>query len=422
MNFVDTATVVVRAGDGGDGALSFRREKFIDRGGPDGGDGGNGGDIVFQASQSENTLANFRYQKELVAASGGVGSKSNKHGRNGQDLLVRVPLGTQIMDGDKLLADLTTSGQQAVVASGGRGGFGNAHFTSSTRQAPKFRELGESGETKMLKLELKMIADVGLIGLPNAGKSTLLARLSNARPEIADYPFTTLTPNLGVVDISQNASLLFADIPGLIEGASAGRGLGHEFLRHVERTAVLIHLIDAYQPDIASAYKTIQAELAGYQVDLSARPQIIALNKTEGLSASEIANLVKVLAKLAPRTKVLAISASAGQNLDKLKRQALASVKQYRDREKAAQPAADGLPVITLSDPNASWQIEPTASGFKVTGSKIDKFASRTDFTNAESLARLKDIMKKQGIWHELARRGAVAGQTIELASGTILY
>lgn len=438
MNFVDTAKVVVSAGAGGMGAVSFRREKFIDKGGPDGGDGGNGGSVVFQASESENTLANFRYQKELAAEAGQPGGKNRRHGKNGEDLLTKVPVGTQILEGKKLLADLTTSGQRATIANGGRGGFGNAHFVSSIRQAPKFAEKGEPGETKKLALELKMIADVGLVGLPNAGKSTLLARLSNARPEIADYPFTTLTPNLGVVDIDSKNSLLFADIPGLIEGAASGKGLGHEFLRHVERTAVLVHLIDAYQADIASAYKTIQTELANYQVNLASRPQIVALSKTEGLSASETNQLVNKLKKLAPKAKILAISANAGQNLAELKRLALAEVKKFRASEKtsaskaqsslsssaggAAEPETNRLPIIRLADSSPGWQIEKTDDGWQVTGEKIEKFAARTDFSNTESVARLKDIMRKQGILHELARRGALAGDIISISGGALKY
>ncbi len=294
MSFVDAVTVKALAGAGGNGKLSFRREKFIAKGGPDGGDGGHGGDVVLLASRNQNTLAAFRYQKELKAESGKPGGNSNKHGKSGQDLLVAVPVGTVATgdDGDAL-ADLTEDGQKVVIARGGRGGFGNAHFTSSRRQTPKFAEKGEPGEELELKLELKMIADVGLVGLPNAGKSTLLARLSNAHPEIANYPFTTLTPNLGVVDIGKKASVLFADIPGLIEGASSGKGLGHDFLRHVERTAVILHLIDAYHKDAADAYRTVRSELEAYSRDLVKRPEIVVLTKVEGLDDEIISDLIK---------------------------------------------------------------------------------------------------------------------------------
>lgn len=282
--FVDKVTVKVKAGDGGDGAVSFRHEKFIDKGGPDGGDGGHGGDVILEASRNQNTLAAYRFQRELKADPGKAGSKRRKHGRSGKDFTAQIPVGTTILSNEgEVLADLTHDGQQVIVARGGKGGFGNAHFISSTRQVPRVAEKGEEGEELELTLELKMIADVGLVGLPNAGKSTFLASVSNARPEIANYPFTTLTPNLGVVDLGKEDSLLIADIPGLIEGASQGKGLGDEFLRHVERTGVLLHLIDSYNDDISKAFKTIYAELKAYKLDLTTRPQIIALTKIDGL-------------------------------------------------------------------------------------------------------------------------------------------
>lgn len=422
MNFIDKTLVVVEAGAGGAGAVSFRHEKFVDRGGPDGGDGGNGGNVVFEASTSENTLAAFRNQPRLTAGEGQPGSKVRRHGKNGDDLVVKVPVGTQIIEDDNILADLTEAGQRAIVANGGRGGFGNAHFVSSVRQAPKFAEKGEPGEAKKLTLELKMIADVGLVGLPNAGKSTLLARLSNAKPEIADYPFTTLTPNLGVVDVG-DSSLLLADIPGLIEGAASGKGLGHEFLRHVERTAVLIHLIDAYQPDITAAYQTINQELADYQVDLSGRPQIIAINKIEGMAKADVDKLVRSIKKLAPSKTLLAISAAAGQGLDELKRAALEMVEDYRGRGVGEGAGDSGLPVIKLADTGAAFKVEKTSGGWRVTGKKIEKFAARTDFDNAQAVVRLKAIMRKMGIIHELARQGAEPGQVIQISdSGNVQY
>src|SRR3990167_7782581 len=230
--FVDKTSVTVQAGDGGNGAVSFRHEKFVDKGGPDGGDGGKGGDIIFEASRNQDTLSAFRYQRLLKAEFGQPGSKRRKHGRSAKDLLVQVPIGTSVYKDEELIADLTKDEEQVVIARGGKGGFGNAHFVSSTRQAPRVAEKGEKGEKLELTLELKMIADVGLVGLPNAGKSTLLASISHAHPAIADYPFTTLSPNLGVVDIDKKTSILIADIPGLIEGASEGKGLGDEFLRH----------------------------------------------------------------------------------------------------------------------------------------------------------------------------------------------
>jgi GTP-binding protein len=424
--FVDKATVLVKAGKGGDGKLSFRHEKFIDKGGPDGGDGGNGGDVVLAASRNQNTLASFRYQKELAAESGEPGGKSRKHGRSGQDLMVMVPVGTVVTDQEgRLLADVDADGKRAVIAHGGKGGFGNAHFVSSTRQAPQVAEKGEPGEQFTLQLELKMIADVGLVGLPNAGKSTLLSVISNARPEIADYPFTTLTPNLGVVDVDKEASLLFADIPGLIEGAAEGKGLGDEFLRHVERTAVLIHLIDAYQEDVAAAYKTIQDELKAYKVDLSARPQIVVLTKIEGLDADIVKDQLAKLKKVAPKeTTLTAISSQTKQGVPELLRQVRKLVEQERARERATEAitAAPDVPVLTLEDQDDAWEVIKEEDAFVVRGPKIERFAARTDFNSPAGVERLRDIMQKQGIMHELVRQGITSGDSIRLGRGEITY
>ncbi|HET9174152.1 MAG TPA: GTPase ObgE [Candidatus Saccharimonadales bacterium] len=423
MHFIDKTTLHVQAGDGGNGRLSFRHEKFIQKGGPDGGDGGNGGDVILLASRNENTLAQFRYQKELKAESGEGGGKSRKHGKSGADLIVAVPVGTvAVTASGQTVADLTEDGQQAVVAVGGRGGFGNAHFTSSTRQAPKFAEKGEEGETLDLTLELKMIADVGLVGLPNAGKSTLLSRISNARPEIADYPFTTLTPNLGVVDVG-DTSLLVADIPGLIEGAASGKGLGHDFLRHVERTAVLLHLIDAYQEDVASAYRTVKHELEAYQPSLATRPEVIALNKVEGLDEEITRDLMQQLETVAPKhTPMFAISTQAGTGLKEVLYELAKLV--HAARETAKQQAEEaGIPVITMDDMTGQWTVMKDGDGFTVTGQRIEQFARRTDFENPEAVQRLRDIMKKMGIIHEIERQDVHAGATIAIAQlGSFVY
>lgn len=416
---MDKVQVSIKAGDGGNGALSFRREKYVDKGGPDGGDGGNGADVRLVASNNQNTLAAFRYHKEIVAPSGAGGDKRRRHGKSGEDLVVAVPVGTAVMDADgQTLADLTRDGQSSVIAKGGKGGYGNAHFISSTRQAPRIAEKGEPGEQLEVTFELKMIADVGLVGLPNAGKSTLLSVLSNARPDIADYPFTTLTPNLGVVDIDKNHSLLLADIPGLIEGAAKGKGLGVEFLRHIERTLVLVHLIDAYQEDVAAAYRTIQSELKAYKVDLSKRPQIVVLNKTEGLDEDITEDLIKQLRSVVPaRTPIMSISAQAKQGLATLlKRLVMVADKEGR-RAQAKQKKTPVLPVIRLT-PNANeWQIEKQGQRFLVTGSKIERFAARTDFTNPEAVNRLRDIMRKTGIMRELVRHGAKPGSKVVIGT-----
>jgi len=418
MSFVDKVTVTAIAGNGGDGKLSFRHEKFIAKGGPDGGDGGKGGDIVLVASRNQNTLAAFRYRKELKAEAGHSGGKSRKHGRSAPDLLVAVPVGTIAATEDgTVVADLIEDGQQAIVAKGGRGGFGNAHFVSSRRQAPKFAEKGEPGEMLSLHLELKMIADVGLVGLPNAGKSTLLNKLSNARPEIADYPFTTLTPNLGVVDIDAETSILFADIPGLIEGAAAGKGLGHDFLRHIERTAVILHLVDAYVADVAAAYQTVRAELEAYQPELIKRPEVIALNKIEGLDQEIIADLTAQLEQAAPSgTPVFAISAQAGDGVPPLLFAIKDTVQAVR-AEPMAEAQEPDIPVLTLDDTHDKWQVERKGDIFVVSGTKIEQFARRTDFSNDQAVQRLRDIMRRLGILHELSRQGIKAGQIIQFGT-----
>jgi GTP-binding protein len=425
MSFVDKVTVTVKAGDGGNGKLSFRREKFVAMGGPNGGDGGDGGNVVLQASRNQNTLAAFRYQKEIKADPGQPGDKSNKHGRSAADLIVAVPVGTMATDSEgKVVADLVEDGQQVIIAKGGRGGFGNAHFVSSRRQAPKFAEKGEPGESFSLRLELKMIADVGLVGLPNAGKSTLLSKVSNARPEIADYPFTTLTPNLGVVDIDKTISVLFADIPGLIEGAAEGRGLGHDFLRHIERTAVILHLIDAYSEDVTVAYQTVRSELEAYQSELIKRPEIIVLTKVEGLDQEIIDDLMAQLQIVAPkRTPIFAVSSQSGFGLQVLLFAIKDKVQAERARfAKTAKPD-EGLPVLTITDKSDAWQVTKQGNHFVVTGPKIEQFARRTDFASEEGVQRLRHIMKKMGILHELTRQGITPGQTIQIAnSGRFEY
>ncbi len=416
--FVDKVQVQVRAGRGGNGAVSFRHEKYVDKGGPDGGDGGRGGDVIFVADQNLNTLLNFRYKQELEAEDGQSGAKRNRHGRSGEDLLVKVPVGTQVFDGARMIADLTAKDQQVIIAHGGDGGFGNAHFKSSTRQAPKVAELGEPGDDLELTLELKLLADVGLVGLPNAGKSTFLSVVTNAHPEIADYPFTTLTPNLGVADID-DASLLIADIPGLIEGASEGKGLGDAFLRHVERTAVLLHLIDIYDDDVALSFETIRKELSAYNAALSQRPLIVALTKIEGLPEDGVAQKKVQMQKVLPAgTPLFAISAQAHMGVEELLRTVSAQVKKARE---VAQDEADEQdsqpPVISLSETQkrAAWKVAFDGGRFMVTGLKIEKFAARTNFDTEPGRRRLWDIMSKMGIRHELERIGAQPGDTIAI-------
>ena len=405
--FVDKVNVKVKAGDGGNGIVSFRKEKYIDRGGPDGGDGGKGGDIIVVAENNMDTLAVYRNHKLQKAQNGESGSKRKKHGKNGNNLVLNVPVGTIIYDLDgKQIVDLSTKKSSFVIAAGGSGGFGNAHFVSSVRQAPRVAERGEKGEEKELVFELKLVADVGLVGLPNAGKSTLLGSLSNARPEIADYPFTTLIPNLGVVDYSDK-SLLLADVPGLIEGASKGKGLGDEFLKHIERTAVIAHLIDIYDVDVLESYKTIRNELEDYSKNLSKKPSIIVLNKIEGLDKEIIDQQVKLIQKAAgKKTKVIAISANAKIGLNDLLTNLSKLVK--ADRMKVEkQKTKKRLKIIKYIPKSTDWTIEKVQEDYVVHGEKILKFAARTDFNNPAGIRRLKDIMKKTGIHSQLKRMGA---------------
>ncbi len=443
--FVDVAKVSLKAGKGGDGAVSFRHEIYIPKGGPDGGDGGKGGDIIFRADRNTNTLVDFRFTPILTAADGKNGSGQRSAGRSGKDLVLDVPIGTCVYRQENsrrvLIADLDHDGETAIIAKGGTGGFGNAHFKSSTRQTPLIAEVGEPGEEFEAELELKTMADVGLVGLPNAGKSTFLSVVSNAKPEIADYPFTTLTPNLGVAMID-NHDLLIADIPGLIEGAAEGKGLGHDFLRHVDRTAVLLHLVDVYNDDAGAAYQTIRRELEKYS-DLKDRPEVVALTKCEGVDDEIIAMQKSAILAKNPAAKVFAISSSAHQGLTELLRElkqvCFAHVKQARaklssdnrddyaavsasnfvnERSESNEHSNIDLPTISLS-PNTlkdAWQVEKLDDKFVVKGEKIEKFARRTNLDNYASVNRLRDILKKMGIRGELTSLGAEPDSIIEIA------
>lgn len=313
--FIDSAEIYVRAGKGGDGAVSFRREKFVPKGGPDGGDGGNGGDIIIEVDNHCHGLAQYNREKRFLAQNGQPGMGSNKHGKNGENLILRVPAGTQVYHKEELLLDLTEEGKRVVVAKGGNGGWGNQHFATSIKQAPKWSKEGLKGESFKLNFELKVIADVGLIGYPNAGKSTLLSVVSNARPKIADYPFTTLEPNLGVIKgIDRN--IILADIPGLIEGASQGRGLGDKFLRHIERTKALVHIIDANSDDVLRDYKIIRKELKDFSKELSKKEEIVVLNKIDTVKDEDLK--VKVDALKSKKIKPILISAATHKGVDEL--------------------------------------------------------------------------------------------------------
>jgi GTPase len=416
--FADSALVTVLAGRGGNGAVSFRHEIYVDKGGPDGGDGGRGGDVIFVADERKNTLADFRYKPEIKAEDGTGGGKRKRHGKNGEDRIVSVPVGTIVYRDGNVIADLDEKGMEVVVAKGGDGGFGNAHFKSSTRQTPRVAELGEKGDEFEAQLELKLLADVGLVGFPNAGKSTFLSVVSNARPEIGDYAFTTLTPNLGVADID-DTSILIADIPGLIEGASEGKGLGDAFLRHVERTAVLLHLIDIYSNDVAKDYLTIRSELEKYSPELVNRPEVVALTKAEGFDAELRDMQIQAVQAVAPKgTKIHVISAQAHLELEPLLRELALTVHAVREQARidaeADEEETDDIPTIRLSERQQAdaWRVRIEEGRYIVTGQKIEKFAARTDFNNSHSVDRLRDIMSKMGIMHELIR-GDIKGDDI---------
>ena len=419
--FVDQATISVHAGKGGDGLSSFRRERYVDRGGPDGGDGGRGGSIIAVVKDSIHGLSDYRHIKQLKAKNGEPGGPQNKHGKSAKDTIITVPKGTIIRHGDKIVADLVSDTDSVVIAKGGDGGYGNAHFKSSTRQAPKIAERGEPGEEFELTLELKLIADVGLVGLPNAGKSTFLSVVSNAKPKIANYPFTTLSPNLGIADID-GKSMVVADIPGLIEGASDGKGLGAEFLRHVERTAVLLHLVDITDDEFLDHYDVIQKELSNYEVDLSERSQILVATKADLIDEKEQKKRVKKLAKHSGTT-VETISSQAHEGLTEILRLLQKEVEANRE-ELAAEEQENEIPVFELSreEQEDAWTIEQTDDGFAVSGKKIEHFARRLDLNDYYAQLRIKDIMHKMGIMQELGRRGIEPEQTIQIGDQTFNY
>ena len=342
MKFLDQAKVYVRSGDGGGGAVSFRREKFIEFGGPDGGDGGRGGDVWIEAVEGLNTLIDYRYQQHFKGETGVHGMGRNRSGANGADAVLKVPVGTEVLEEDRetLIADLAHAGDRVRLAKGGNGGFGNAHFKGPINQAPRFANPGLEGEERWIWLRLKLIADVGLVGLPNAGKSTMLAASSAARPKIADYPFTTLTPNLGVVELSGQERFVLADIPGLIEGASEGAGVGTRFLGHIERTAVLVHLVDGTQEDVAGAWRTIRGELEAYGEGIEDKSELLALNKADALTPEARAEKVAELAAASGKTPFV-VSGVSGEGVTALLRAAFAEVRARRGAERREETTGE---------------------------------------------------------------------------------
>ena len=421
---MDTARIQVKAGNGGNGCISFRREKFVPRGGPDGGDGGNGGNVILTATLGMSTLIDLHHNPRQVAENGGHGTGKQRDGADGTDCVVKVPAGTIVRDFDttETLADLMEPDQTVVIARGGIGGKGNARFKSSTFQAPRVAEKGEPGEEREISLEIKLIADIGLVGYPNAGKSTLLARTSAATPKIAAYPFTTLRPNLGVVRINREQNFVLADIPGLIEGAHKGAGLGHQFLRHIERTKMLIHVIDLSATDGRDPikdYEQLNLELGHYNELLTKLPQIIALNKIDMPEAE--ANLERVQTYFGKR-KVFPISAITGAGVNQLMQQAYRSLQYLETRARKEAETTIILEQELPSEPSARFELVETEEGFAVTGAEPRRAVLMTDMENEQALILLYRKLKNMGVMNALARAGAVEGDTVQIDEFEFTY
>ena len=410
--FVDHARVYVRGGDGGNGIVAFRREKYVPMGGPAGGDGGRGGSVIFVADEGLSTLMDFKYRRHFKAMRGAHGQGKNMHGAGGEDLTVKVPVGTVIRDDDtgEVIADLTRNGQETVVARGGRGGRGNARFATSINKAPSLSENGEPGQERWVKLELKLLADVGLVGFPNAGKSTLISRLSAARPKIADYPFTTLVPNLGVVMTRSKESFVVADIPGLIEGAHRGSGLGHEFLRHIERTRVLLFVLDTAQTegrDVLEDYQVLRRELELYRPELMERPFLIVANKMDIPEAQE--NYERLRAEFGHL--VHAVSAVTGLGVNALVEETFHLLQSVpRDIVISGEE-----PVIRRFEEEEAFRIERVNGVFEVSGKRIEKLLAMTNFNTDEGLRRFQMIVEKMGLEEALRRQGIKPGDTVKI-------
>ena len=416
--FMDQVVITVRSGKGGDGVVHFRREKFVPRGGPDGGDGGRGGDVILEVLPTLNTLSPFRNQKKFHAQDGGNGGKSNMTGRSGDDLVIHVPPGTVIYEATsgQLLGDLTEAGQRLVVCEGGRGGRGNSRFASAVNQAPRLAERGEPGQIKELRLELRLIADVGIVGVPNAGKSTFLAATTGARPKIEPYPFTTLEPNLGVANLDGEKTLVLADIPGLIEGAHRGVGLGHDFLRHIQRTRVLIHLLDGMADDPVLDFIQINSELALFDPSLAEKPQVVALNKIDLPDVKARRDEIRMKFHQLLRKKkfksvsddLADISAATGENV----RQLLYRAAELLDRTPGV-PAPEELPVYRPEEDRQSFKIIATERGWQVSGAAIERAAQMTYWENYQSVRRFQRILKALGVEDALRDSGVQVGDSV---------
>lgn len=428
--FCDELKIKVIAGKGGNGAVSFRREKYVPYGGPDGGDGGQGGDIILKVNPQLNTLSHLANRKLYKAENGGNGKKKNMFGKNAQSLILEVPKGTVIFNSDKSsqIADLSSDHDQFVIAKSGKGGLGNRKFMSSTYQAPRFAENGEPGEAKEIILELKLVADVGIIGLPSAGKSTLISVISNARPKIAAYHFTTLTPNLGVVDMVKFGgtpydSFVIADMPGLIEDASKGKGLGIQFLKHISRTKLLVHIIDITLPNIKKDYKTTNNELAQFDKNLAKRPQIIVLNKIDMLNEQETKSKIKELGK----KNTFTISAITRQGLKPLLFEIIKKLMQIKKKTPIIGEKTESIPILRPHLEKEKFRLEKITDEkdykiFWITGKRIEQLAIMTDINNPEGLERMYHFIDRMGIKKTIERHGAKFGDIIRIKEKDIPY
>ena len=415
-NFIDEAVIEVRSGKGGDGMVHFRREKFEPRGGPDGGDGGRGGDVILEVDGSMRTLYNFRRLKRLLAPDGAAGGVAQRTGKSAEPLVAKVPAGTLVYNeatGD-LLGDLVEEGQQLVVARGGRAGRGNIHFATARNQTPRLAEKGEPGQELTLRLELKLIADIGVVGVPNAGKSTLLAAVTNAKPKIAAYPFTTLQPNLGVAALDEDSTLVLADIPGLIEGAHEGIGLGHDFLRHIQRTRVLIHLLDGMAEDPLADFAQINTELALFDPDLAEKPQVVALNKIDLPDVQ--ARWPELQAALIERGyQPLAVSAVSGENTRQLLGNAARALAEIPEEEED-----DRLPVYRPAADPRDFQVTREGQGWRVTGVSLERAAAMTYWEHTQSVRRFQRILQRLGVGEVLRAEGVEQGDTVYIGDNEL--
>jgi GTP-binding protein len=414
QNTIDTAAIFAQAGDGGNGASSFRREKFVPRGGPDGGDGGRGGSVYLKASPSVSTLLEFSNRRHFKAGRGGNGAKAKKHGKAGENIRILVPLGTVVTTDGELLADLSQADDEVMVARGGRGGLGNIHYVTSTNQAPTVAQKGEPGESRWLVLELKTIADVGLVGYPNVGKSSLLAALTAATPKIGDYPFTTLEPNLGVAERG-DFTFVLADIPGLIEGAHRGVGLGHQFLRHVERARVLLHVVDASVSDPVATYESVREELELYNPALAAKPELVALNKIDRPDVrGKVPELLARFKQAWPELRVVAVSALTTQGVDSLVGLMIDTLAAL---PKELPSPSETMKVYRMAPRDEGWTIDVESDGYRVHGKRVERIVAMTDLTNPDSVEMLQGTLKRLGVLQALEAAGVGSGDTVHFGN-----